>query len=169
MLSRLARTARWALLALAALLLLPQAAAAKEDRSGWSINATPVILFPSSDYRFGGGIDPELKYTLDLDGARLSAGGRVGTYYAKNLFGVMAMPTLRLMVPIGSVEPYLAVGLGYGWLPYEGHDALAAMGRLGFVFRFSDHFAIGLEGTLQQLGGSRFQFRSLIHRLKQSG
>jgi hypothetical protein len=172
MLSTLSLTARRALrpdrppralgpsLALVALLLLPQAAAAKEDHSGWSINATPVILFPSSGYHLGGGLDPELKYTLDLGGARLSAGGRVATYYAKNLFGVTAMPTLRLMAPIGSVEPYLSVGLGYGWLPNEGHDALATMGRLGFVYRFSDRFAIGLEGTLQRLSGSRLQFRS---------
>ncbi len=145
---------------LAVLLLLPGVAAAEENHSGWSINFTPVVLFPTSAYHFGGGVDPEVKYTLDLGGARLSAGGRVGTYYAKNLFGVTMMPTLRLMVPIGPVEPYAAVGLGYGWLPDNGHDAFATMGRLGVVFRFSKRFAIGVEGTLQKVDGSRFGFPS---------
>jgi hypothetical protein len=149
-----------ATIAAAALLLSSHAAAADEDHSGWSVNFTAVVLLPSSDYHLGGGVDPELKYTLDLGGARLSAGARVGTYYAKDLFGVTLMPTLRLMVPLGAFEPYAAVGLGYGWLPSDGHDALATMGRLGFLYRFSASFAVGLEATLQQVDGSRFRFAS---------
>jgi hypothetical protein len=148
-------------LALAMLLLLPAVAAAAENKSGLSLNFTPVLIFPTSDYRLGGGVDPELKYTLDLGAVRLSAGGRVGTYYAKNLFGVTVMPTLRVMVPAGPVEPYAAVGMGYGWLPKSGHEDLAMMARLGVVFRFSKRFAIGVEGTLQQLDGSNFRFPSL--------
>jgi len=112
-------------------LMLPAVAAAREDKSGWSINFTPVLLLPGRNYRFGGGADPELKYTLDLGGARLSAGGRVSSYYAKNLFGVTVMPTLRLMVPLGPVEPYVAFGVGYGWLPDVGHADIATMSRLG--------------------------------------
>ena len=160
LIAELSRRTRAQVLALAALLLVPQVASAKEDHSGWTVNMTPVVLFPTSEYRFGGGIDPELKYTVDLGAARFSAGGRVASYYAKNMFGVTVMPTLRLTVPIGPVEPYAAVGLGYGWLPYDGHDAFAPMGRLGFVYRFSERFAIGAEGTLQQLNGSRFRFPS---------
>jgi hypothetical protein len=148
--------------AIAALsLLLPvHAAAAGESRSGWSINLTPVLLLPSGNDRFGGGVDPEVKYTFDLGEARLSAGGRVGAYYAKNLFGVTVMPTLRLMVPIGRFEPYAAIGLGYGWLPDIGQDGFATMGRLGFVYRFSERFVIGLEGTTQRLNGSRYRIPS---------
>jgi hypothetical protein len=144
-----------------ALLLLPKVAAAAENKSGWSINFTPVVLFPTNDYRFGGGADPELKYTLDLGGARLSAGGRVGSYYAKNMFGMTVMPTLRLMVPVGPLEPYVAFGMGYGWLPSTGHQDIATMSRLGVVYRFSKSFAIGLEGTVQKLAGSNFRFPSL--------
>ncbi len=95
----------------------PRDAASKDDDgSRWSINFTPVLLFPQDEYRWGGGVDPELNYTYDLGSVHLSAGGRWGAYYAKNLFGTVAMPTLRLMVPIGSVEPYVSVGAGYGWL-----------------------------------------------------
>jgi hypothetical protein len=141
------------------LLLLPSVAAA-EDHSGWSFNMTPVLLLPKDEYRFGGGTDPELKYTLDLGGARLSAGGRVGGYYARNQFGVTVMPTVRLMVPLGSVEPYVAVGMGYGWLPQTGHSDLVTMSRLGFVYRFSKRFAIGLEATVQNLDRSDFRFPS---------
>jgi hypothetical protein len=130
------------------------------NHSGWSLNFTPVLIFANDKYRFGGGADPELKYTLDFGGARLSAGGRVGSYYAKNLFGITVMPTLRLTVPVGPVEPYAAVGMGYGWLPKLGHEDFATMSRLGIVFRFSKRFAIGLEGTVQKIDGSAYRFPS---------
>jgi hypothetical protein len=154
------RAPRTILVVAALLLSAAHVAAAEEDHSGWSINFTPVLIRPSGAYGLGGGVDPELKYTLDLGEARLSAGGRVGAYYAKNLFSVTVMPTLRLMVPIGRVEPYVAVGLGYGWLPDTGHDGVATMGRLGFMYRFSDRFAVGVEGTIQRLDGSHYQFPS---------
>jgi hypothetical protein len=141
-------------------LLLPRLAAAAENNSGWSINFTPVLLFPKGEYLLGGGADPELKYTFDLGGVRLSAGARVGGYYAKNLFGVTAMPTLRITVPVGPVEPYAAFGIGHGWLPKIGYDDLATMARLGAVFRFNQRFTIGLEGTVQRLDGSDFRFPS---------
>lgn len=117
-------------LAMAALLLLPGLAQATPNKSGWSINFTPVIMLPDADSRLGGGADPELKYTLDLGGARLSAGARVSGHYAKNLFGVTVMPTLRLMMPVGPVEPYVAFGMGYGWLPSVGYGDFATMSRL---------------------------------------
>jgi hypothetical protein len=148
------------LIAVLALLLIPRSAAAEEDRSGWSINFTPVLLFPKDDYRFGGGADPELRYTLDLGGALLSAGARTSGYYAKNMFGMTVMPTLRLTVPVGPVEPYAAFGMGYGWLPKVGHSDFATMSRLGVVFRFSESFALGVEGTFQELDGSDFRFPS---------
>ena len=147
-------------LVLAALLLSAHVAAAEENHSGWSMNFTPVLILPKGNDNFGGGVDPEVKYTLDLGEARLSAGGRVGTYYAKNLFSVTAMPTLRVTVPIGPLEPYAAIGLGYGWLPEAGNSGVATMGRLGFVYRFSERLAIGLEGTLQQIEGSSYRFPS---------
>ena len=148
------------MLALAIALLVPHAAAAQDNRSSWSLNMTPVILLPTSDFHFGGGLDPEVKYTLDLGDLRVSAGGRFATYYAKDQLALSAMPTLRLMVPIGPVEPYASVGLGYGWLPNDRHLGLAAMGRLGFVYRFSANFAVGVEATLQQVDGSRLRFPS---------
>jgi hypothetical protein len=134
-----------AVLCALALALTPEVAAAKERHDGWTINFTPVLMFADDKYRFGGGVDPELRYTLDLGGARLSAGARVGGYYAKNLFGMTMMPTLRLTVPVGPVEPYVAFGMGYGWLPRLDHADFATMSRLGVVFRFSESFAIGVE------------------------
>jgi hypothetical protein len=156
------RRALGPLLALA-VLLLPGLAAAVDragNRTGWVANFTPVVLFARGDYRFGGGADPELRYCFDYDRVRLSAGGRVGAYYARNLFGVTAMPTLRLTVPIGPVEPYAAAGMGYGWLTESGHADLATMGRFGSTYRFSRRFAVGLEGTYQRLNGSNFRFWS---------
>jgi len=145
-------------LGLAALLLPGLASAAEEP--GWSLNFTPVVLLPKDDYRVGGGADPELKYSRDLGLVRFSAGGRVGAYYAKNLFGVTVMPTLRVVLPLGAVDPYLAGGLGYGWLAETEQDGLATMARGGTVFHFSDSFSIGVEATLQQLHGSKFGFPS---------
>lgn len=148
------------LVSLSLLLLLPNVAAAAPRKSGWSINFTPVVMFPDDQYRFGGGGDPELKYTLDLGGARLSAGGRVSAHYAKNLLGITMMPTLRLTIPVGPVEPYVAFGMGYGWLPSAGHGDFATMSRLGVVFRISESFKLGIEGTLQKLDNSAFRFPS---------
>lgn len=70
----------------APLLALKEGKAA-EDYSGWSLNFTPVLIAPKADYGWGGGADPELKYTIDRGGARLSAGLRIGVYYAKDSFG----------------------------------------------------------------------------------
>jgi hypothetical protein len=136
-------------------------AAAEEDHTGWSFNATPVLVLPEDGYGWGGGADPELKYTLALGWARLSGGGRVGSYYARDQFGMSLMPTVRLMVPVGAVEPYVSAGLGYGWLPKTGHADFTTMARVGFVYRFSKNFAIGLEGTLQAVQGSNFSFPSI--------
>jgi hypothetical protein len=143
-----------------ALLLLPGVAAAEEDRSGWSVNFTPVLLAPEHGHHLGGGGDPELKYTLDRGGALLSAGVRVGGYYAKDLFGVTVMPTLRLTVPVGPIEPYAVFGMGYGWIPKIDHADVATMSRLGVVFRFSKSFAIAFEGTVQEIQRSAFRFPS---------
>jgi hypothetical protein len=139
---------------------LPEIAAAEENKSGWSLNLTPVLLPANDRYDFGGGADPELKYTLDLGGALLSAGARTSGYYAKNLFGMTVMPTLRLTVPVGPVEPYAAFGMGYGFIPKTSHGDFATMSRLGIVFRFSESFALGVEGTFQKLDGSIFRFPS---------
>lgn len=139
----------------------PPARPAVEGKySGFSLNFTPVLLAPRNDERLGGGADPELKYTLDRGAVRLSAGLRVGAYYAKNLFGVTAMPTLRLLVPVGPVEPYVSFGMGYGWLPKLEHSGIATMSRLGVVFRFSENFGLGVEGTLQRIERSAFEFPS---------
>ncbi len=141
-------------------LALPDSAAAQQDESGWSLNFTPVLVPGNERYDFGGGADPEIKYTLDLGGALLSAGARTAGYYAKNLFGMTVMPTLRVTVPVGPVEPYAAFGLGYGFIPKISHGDFATMSRPGVVFRFSDSFALGIEGTFQKLDGSIFRFPS---------
>lgn len=141
-------------------LLIPAAVRAEVDASGWSLNLTPVLV-AQDGYRLGGGADPEVKYTLDRGGARLAAGARIGGYYAKELFGVTVMPTLRLTVPVGPVEPYASFGMGYGWVPDEGEEGVATMSRIGVVFRIHRNFALGAEGTVQKLEGSRYQFPSL--------
>jgi hypothetical protein len=149
------------LLGVTAGLLLTPSAARADDYSGWSFNLTPVLIGPRDGHDWGGGVDPELRYTIDHDGARLSAGLRVGGYYAKNLFGIMAMPTLRITVPVGRVEPYAAFGMGYGWIPEQDTEDIATMSRVGVVFRVSRKLALGLEGTLQKIERSEFRFPSL--------
>jgi hypothetical protein len=65
------------------------------------------------------------------------------------------------MVPIGSVEPYVSVGAGYGWLPRLDHSDFALMARLGTVVRFSKKLAIGIEGSWQEIEHSDFRFPSV--------
>jgi hypothetical protein len=134
---------------------------AAENHSGWSWNFTPVLIAPKGDHRVGGGLDPEVQYTLDQGAARVSAGLRIGGYYANDLFGVTTMPTLRLIVPVGPVEPYVSFGMGYGWLPDAGKEGVATMSRLGVIFRFSESLALGVEGTLQNIAGTDFRFPSI--------
>jgi hypothetical protein len=143
-----------------ALLSFPSAAVAAEHGAGWSLNFTPVVVLPEHGHDVGGGLDPEVKYTFELGEARLSTGARVGGYYAKDLFGVMAMPTLRLTVPIGSFEPYASFGAGYGRIAQDGHQDVATMSRVGFVYHFSERLALGIEGTFQEIEGSPFRFPS---------
>jgi hypothetical protein len=64
-------------------------------------------------------------------------------------------------VPVGAFEPYVSAGIGYGWLPKIGHADFATMARAGFVYRFSKRFAIGIEGTLQEIRGSDYRFSSI--------
>lgn len=142
-----------------AVLLVSGIASADESPPGWSLGFTPVLLAKENG-RWGGGADPELQYTVDVGGARLSAGGRVAAYYAKGVFGVTAMPTMRLTMPVGPLEPYVSFGMGWGWLPTEHHDDVATMSRLGIVYRFNKSIALGLEGTIQQIQESRFRFPS---------
>jgi hypothetical protein len=146
---------------LAAALSRPGVARAADDYTGWSLNFTPALVGPKGEYGWGGGADPEVKYTIDRDGARLSAGLRVGAYYAKDLFGATVMPTLRITVPVGRVEPYAAFGMGYGWIPERDQQDIATMSRLGVVFRVSDKLGLGLEGTLQKIERTEFRFSSL--------
>jgi hypothetical protein len=144
-----------------ALLLVPALASADEDRSGWSFRFTPVIVPSMHGYDVGGGVDPEIGYTVDRGSVRIGAGLRVGGYYATSLFGVVAMPTLRLTVPVGPVEPYAAFGTGFGWVVADGHQDIASLSRLGVVFRISSSLALGVEGSVQKIDGSRFRFPSL--------
>jgi hypothetical protein len=155
-----ARRALTSALALAAL-LSPAAASAAEDHSGWSWNFTPVLILPKGDHHLGGGVDPELQYTLDQGLVRWSAGFRIGGYYAYDMLGVTTMPTGRVSVPLGPVEPYASFGMGYGWLPQAGERGVATLSRLGIIFHFSDRLAVGVEGSLQNIYGTDFHFPSL--------
>lgn len=127
---------------------------------GWSLNFTPVIVPSGNGYRSGGGFDPEVKLTFALKALNVSGGIRVGGYYAKNLFGWMAMPTVRLTLPIGKFEPYAAFGQGYGRIPKLNYDDIASMSRLGFFVHVSEKWGLGIEGTYQKIDGSNFEFSS---------
>ena len=70
------------------------------------------------------------------------------------------MPTARLTIPVGPVEPFVSFGMGYGWLPKIQYSNIATMSRLGIIFRFSESFAFDVEGTIQKLEASNFAFPS---------
>lgn len=128
---------------------------------GWRFNLTPAIVSQGGEYGLGGGVDPEVRFAAARRGGYLSIGARVGAYYARNLFGVNAMPTLRVTIPVGSLELYSAVGVGYGWLPKIGGSDRAEMYRAGFYHHFSKSFGIGAELTYQDIARTNFQFLSL--------
>lgn len=142
------------------LLVIPDVVSAAQPHPRWSLNFTPVIVPSGKGYRSGGGLDPEVKYTFSLKGVNLSGGLRVGGYSAKNMVGWMAMPTVRLTLPIGNFEPYAAFGQGYGRIPKLDYEDVATMSRLGFFVHVSEKWGIGIEGTYQEIQGSNFEFYS---------
>lgn len=133
---------------------------AAEDFTGWSVNLTPVLIV-SGDDDLGGGMDPEVQYTTDLGSSRLGAGLRIGGYYARERFGVVYSPTLRLTVPVGKMEPYVSFGMGYGWIPDDDAEGVSTMSRTGVVYRVRRNLAIGLETTVQKIDGANWSFPSI--------
>lgn len=129
--------------------------------AGWTLNFTPALVSQGNDYGLGGGIDPELRYDLGFDEIYMSLGTRIGAYYAKKLFSVLEMPTARLTLPIGSFDPYAAIGAGYGWIPKLDEAHVARMYRGGFIYHFNNKLGLGIEGTYQEILHTDFHFFSL--------
>jgi hypothetical protein len=148
-------------LLVAVLVLVADVAFARSSHEGWVFNFTPAVVSQDESYRFGWGVDPELRYSFSVGGSYLSLGARVAGYDAKNRVGWMAMPTLRLAEPLGAFDAYLAAGYGQGSIPELEHSANAEMYRAGFFYHFSDRIGIGVEGTYQKIANSNFEFFSM--------
>jgi len=142
-------------------LAFPWAAHADGDQATWHFNFTPALVSAHDGYGLGGGVDPELRVGIGQEGMNASVGVRAGAYWAKNQFGWVAMPTLRLTLPLGSWETYGSGGLGYGWLPRSQFSDFAKMVRVGLVHHFSAQFSLGAEGTYQEIVHSNFQLFSM--------
>lgn len=138
-----------------------EVATAKSGHEGWMLNLTPAVVSQDESYRFGWGVDPEVRYVFGVGESYLSFGVRVAGYDAKNMIGWMAMPTLRVTKPIGALDFYLAAGFGQGSIPKLEHSDRAEMYRAGFYYHFSDSVGIGVEGTYQKIANSSFEFFSM--------
>lgn len=64
------------------LLLIPKAASAAQPHPRWSLNFTPVIIPSGKGYRSGGGLDPEAKWGIGIEGTYQEIHGSDFEFYS---------------------------------------------------------------------------------------
>lgn len=157
-------------LALIACTLAPRAARAEEQRPegetesaamaanrGLHIGLGPALLFPSRpDGPYGGGLDIEGRYGIKVGSTVLAPGGLAGGYFISGRVVALAMPTLRLTVPIGPFAPYGLGGAGVGGLTNPNDGGLALMGGGGLMVHFGRVVAVGLEVTYRTIVNTEY-------------
>lgn len=143
-------------LAAAATVALPRVAAAYDEGSaavisntGFDFGLGPVLLVPTDGGPLGGGLDAELRYGIGLDPVILAPGARVAGYAFSGRFVGLAMPTLRLTLPVGPLAPFVTGGVGGGWLSNPSEAGLALMGGGGLMVHFGRVLGVGVEATYQ--------------------
>lgn len=145
--------------------LAPRAARAEERRPegetesvamaanrGLHIGLGPALLFPSRpDGPYGGGLDIEGRYGIKIASTVLAPGGLAGGYFLSGRVVALAMPTLRLTVPVGPFAPYGLGGVGVGGLTNPGDGGIALMGGGGVMVHFGRVVAVGVELTYRTI------------------
>lgn len=143
-------------LAAAAAVAAPRPAAAYDEGSAAAVSNTgldlglgPVLLVPTDGGPLGGGLDAELRYGIGLNPVILSPGARLAGYAFSGRFVGLAMPTLRLTIPLGPLAPFVTGGVGGGWLSNPSEAGLALMGGGGLMVHVGRVLGVGVEATYQ--------------------
>lgn len=132
--------------------------AAMAANRGLTLGVGPTLLLPSrEDGPVGGGLSLDARYGIRLGPTVVAPGGRLNGYLISSRVIGMAMPTLRLTVPVGPLAPFLVGGLGPGGITNPGETGLAYLGGGGAMIHFGRILAVGGEASYQAITGTDFK------------
>lgn len=134
---------------------------AKAANRGFTTEFGPVILFPSDGGPAGGGLDLDLRYGIEAGPVIVAPGARLDGYYFSGRFVGMAMPAVRLTLPIGPFAPFVVGGVGGGWISNPAENGLAFLGGGGLVIHLGRVVAIGVEATYQTIKDTEFEMLAI--------
>ncbi len=155
-------------LAAAVLALCPRGARAEKDEEhedsaamaasrGLRVGFGPTLLMPMHQGGpYGGGLDIDVRYGIKLAPIVIAPGGMAAGYLISRRFIGLAMPTLRVTLPIGPFAPYALGGVGGGWLSNPGDSGLALLVGGGLTIHFGRVIALGAEVKYQEIRGTSF-------------
>jgi hypothetical protein len=131
--------------------------AAMSANQGLKLGLGPMLLFPNREGGpFGGGLDVDGRYGIKAGPTVIAPGGLLGGYLISSRFIGVAMPTLRVTVPLGPFAPYLVGGVGGGWISNPSEGGVALLGGGGLMIHFGRIIAIGAELTYRAITGTEY-------------
>lgn len=125
--------------------------------TGARFSIAPGIIIPTGSGRVGFSVSADFRYGFELGPVILGPGARLGGYFPSGSYGLLALGTFRLTVPLGPVAPYLLGGAGPGYLSEPAHTGLAYLGGGGLMIHIGRSFAFGAEASYLALTGSDFR------------
>ena len=125
--------------------------------TGFHLGFTPILLVPTRSGPLGGGLELDGRYGIPAGPVIIAPGARAAGYdLSEDLVGI-AMPTLRVTVPVGPLAPFVVGGVGVGYdSEGSGNTGAAFLIGGGLMIHAGDHFAIGAEATYQTITDTRF-------------
>jgi hypothetical protein len=136
------------------------------DTPAWNANVGPVsgigiaILVPDEG-SVGAGLELSQRYGFAFWPVIIAPGGRIGAYYVQSRFIGVAMPTVRVTLPVGPLAPFVQGGAGVGGLSNPGDAGLAWLAGGGLMVHFGSAVAIGAEVNYEGITGTGFQVLSI--------
>lgn len=122
--------------------------------SGFHWGIAPGVVFAGGETAFALGL--RFGFGFDLGSVILVPGiGLTGIFTNPNVF--MGIPELRVVYPIDRFAPFVMGGAGVGAITGDaGKTGLAWMAGGGFMFHFSEAFALGAFGSYTAITGTDF-------------
>jgi hypothetical protein len=131
--------------------------AAMAANRGLRFGLGPVLLLPSRDGGpYGGGLDFHLNYGIKAGPTVIAPGGLLGGYLQSSRFVGIAMPTVRLTLPVGPLAPFVIGGIGGGWIGNPAESGVALLGGGGLMVHFGRILGVGVEASYQTITGTEF-------------
>lgn len=128
---------------------------------GFRLSAAPALFIPTGAGRsVGFSIALQGRYGIDVGSFIVAPGGRIAAYFSDaNTY--LAMPTIRLTLPVGTFGPYVEGGLGIGYVNQANRSGAALSAGAGFMLYLGDHFGFGLGIDYEKITGTDFSVVSV--------